>query len=426
LRLVAVLEVDPRVSGGVLRAARSIRGYAESGIQTLFLRHHTRSRAADHGYIFRAAGLIAGLERSGARYCGSVENRAEADNIPILRRTARNILASTQPRIRMVWKCNGMDGEIDAAISMHEDPEIMSIALAIAKEASSKSIAILQLPPFYGDRERLRNIERANMIWARMLGVGKRYRYFRAALRLFENKIYRIYLERLLKSFDLLIPLSRSIPLEMGVEWSNMRTLDPGYNLDREDLELIHRIRESAPRDREDIVLFTVRVEPSKGVIEALYAFKLMARRKPGLRLAIIGRMDSQTRDGIFRLAKKLGIFDKVVLKDYLPRDELFRLRARSKLLLYPSHEDSFSYTVLESLYLGVPVVGYDIPALRINHLERGASGISLVKEFDVVSMAEEGLRMIDDNVEVSPPNLPSWDEIIYKENEIIKSIADN
>jgi hypothetical protein len=40
--------------------------------------------------------------------------------------------------------------------------------------------------------------------------------------------------------------------------------------------------------------------------------------------------------------------------------------------------------------------------------------------------MAEEGLRMIDDNVEVSPPNLPSWDEIISKEIEIIKSIADN
>jgi glycosyltransferase involved in cell wall biosynthesis len=73
-----------------------------------------------------------------------------------------------------------------------------------------------------------------------------------------------------------------------------------------------------------------------------------------------------------------------------------------------------------------VPVVGYDIPALRINHLERGASGISLVKEFDVVSMAEEGLRIIDDNVEVSPPNLPSWDEIISREIKIIRSIADN
>jgi glycosyltransferase involved in cell wall biosynthesis len=259
-----------------------------------------------------------------------------------------------------------------------------------------------------------------------LFGAGKRYRYFRAALRLFDDKIYRIYLERLLKSFDLLIPLSRSIPLEMGVEWSNMRTLDPGYNLDREDLELIHRIRESAPRDREDIVLFTARVEPSKGVIEALYAFKFMARRKPSLKLAIAGRMDSPAKEGIIRVAKELGILDKVVLKDYLPRDELFRLRARSKLLLYPSHEDSFSYTVLESLHLGVPVVGYDIPALRINHLERGASGISLVKEFDVVSMAEEGLRIIDDNVEVSPPNLPSWDEIISREIKIIRSIADN
>ena len=424
MKIVAILEVDPRMGGGVIRAARSVRGYAESGIYTVFLRHLDRSRDTDHGYLFRASGLIASMERSGARYCGVVENHAEIDNIPILRRTVRNLLTAILPRIRMVWKCGGMAGEIDAAISMHEDPEIMSIALAIARETSSTSIAILQLPPFYGDKERLRNIEHANTIWSRLFGAGKRYRYFRAALRLFDDKIYRIYLERLLKSFDLLIPLSRSIPLEMGVEWNNMRTLDPGYNLNKEDIEIIQRIRKSFPRYRENMVVFTARVEPSKGVIEALYAFKLMARRKPGLRLAIIGRMDSQTRDGIFRLAKKLGIFDKVVLKDYLPRGELFMLRARSKLLLYPSHEDSFSYTVLESLHLGVPVVGYDIPALRINHLERGASGISLVKEFDVVSMAEEGLRMIDDNVEVSPPNLPSWDEIISKEVELLRRVV--
>jgi hypothetical protein len=38
--------------------------------------------------------------------------------------------------------------------------------------------------------------------------------------------------------------------------------------------------------------------------------------------------------------------------------------------------------------------------------------------------MAEEGLRMIDDNVDVSPPNLPSWDEIVSKEIELLRRVV--
>ena len=46
--------------------------------------------------------------------------------------------------------------------------------------------------------------------------------------------------------------------------------------------------------------------------------------------------------------------------------------------MIYPSHVDAFSYTVLEALNLKTPVIAYDIPALRIyyNNLE----GVTLVK----------------------------------------------
>jgi glycosyltransferase involved in cell wall biosynthesis len=274
----------------------------------------------------------------------------------------------------------------------------------------------------------MRNIELSHILYLREIHRRKTsFRAYEILVRKFRN-LWRPHLEKLLKNFDLLVAVSRSIPLEMGVEWGNIKILDPCLNLDKEDLELIERVlRECGskyPKHRDNLVLFSTRPDAEKGIIEALYAFSLISKKRPELRLTITGKMSKSAREGILNLAKKLRILDKVILTGYISRDELFKIRARSKLLLYPSHEDSFSYTVLESLHLGVPVVGYDIPALRINYVERGASGISLVKEFDVVSMAEERLRMIDDNVEVSPPNLPSWDEIVSKEIELLRGVV--
>ena len=47
-------------------------------------------------------------------------------------------------------------------------------------------------------------------------------------------------------------------------------------------------------------------------------------------------------------------------------QEELYDTIRDSKALLYPSYVDAFSITVLESLCLGVPVVAYDIDALRM------------------------------------------------------------
>jgi glycosyltransferase involved in cell wall biosynthesis len=76
-------------------------------------------------------------------------------------------------------------------------------------------------------------------------------------------------------------------------------------------------------------------------------------------------------------LARKLNIHDKILLTGHIPREELFMLKAKALVHLYPSHEDAFPYSVLESLALGTPVVAYDIPALRINFLEKRAEGIA-------------------------------------------------
>ena len=83
------------------------------------------------------------------------------------------------------------------------------------------------------------------------------------------------------------------------------------------------------------------------------------------------GRLnDGATERAFAREVRRLGL-DGVRLTGWLSKEELYGLLSRAKVLLYPSHSDSFSIVVLESLACGTPVVAYASPA-------RGAStGVS-------------------------------------------------
>ncbi len=61
--------------------------------------------------------------------------------------------------------------------------------------------------------------------------------------------------------------------------------------------------------------------------------------------------------------------------------------------MLYPSHSDSFSISVLQALFLHVPVVAYDIPGLS---LYREFKCVSLAKEFNIDLMAAMALKFLN------------------------------
>jgi glycosyltransferase involved in cell wall biosynthesis len=91
------------------------------------------------------------------------------------------------------------------------------------------------------------------------------------------NLIHRNIKYNFYKHLDMLIAVSPSIPLEMNVKWDNMVILDPGLTLDREDQILINKIiKESPTKNR--IILYSARISPEKGLIEALYAFRIMSK----------------------------------------------------------------------------------------------------------------------------------------------------
>jgi glycosyltransferase involved in cell wall biosynthesis len=122
-------------------------------------------------------------------------------------------------------------------------------------------------------------------------------------------------------------------------------------------------------------------------------------------------------------VCRRLGIDDKVVFTGFIPREERFEVVARARLMLYPSHVDSFSYAVLESLHLGTPVVAYRIPAIEIYYGE--TPGVELVEECDLEALTTKAVDVLEKGVEaIEPPKIKSWEEIMNEEIEIISKLA--
>jgi glycosyltransferase involved in cell wall biosynthesis len=101
--------------------------------------------------------------------------------------------------------------------------------------------------------------------------------------------------------------------------------------------------------------LFAGRLLPWKGVALALRALALA----PEWRLLVAGSGPDGPR--LRRLARRLGVAERVRFLGWIPRDEVLRvMREEADLFLYPSLHDDSPVVVVEALASGLPVVCLD------------------------------------------------------------------
>lgn len=427
-RFIVVTTLDI-IGGGGIRARRSIEYYKAQGMDLEVMIPLIRYRKIDEeaNLLRDLKSLYKELSKIGINQINIAEFKAVSSVFPILRRTS----AKLEPELRrainifgnmvQTKKVKRKDPKKCVVIALQETPSTLLLAEKLAHIEVCNKAAVLQLPPFYGDKNRFLKLLRSHEIWLQILFSERSAIATKNIINL-TNFLSKLILSRVLRGYNLVIAVSKSIPLEMNIDLGNMAVLDPGVSLDEKDLDVIMKVKR-ATYDKDKIALYSARIAPEKGLVEALYAFRIMSRRVPGLRLVVSGRIEDKVEMALRRFVKRLGIHDKVVFLGYVSREELFRLKARALVHIYPSHEDSFSYSVLESLALGTPVAAYNIPALKINYLEKGAEGISLVEEFDVKGLAEEALKIMGQRA--SPPKIPSWGEIMEKELSLIKRLID-
>jgi glycosyltransferase involved in cell wall biosynthesis len=103
----------------------------------------------------------------------------------------------------------------------------------------------------------------------------------------------------------------------------------------------------------------------------ALFAGRLLAWKGIRLAVAAVARPEAAgwsldiygggpEADAVIRLARRLGVTDRVVLHGVRSRGEVLAAMAQADALLYPSMHDAASWVVAEALSLGCPVVCLD------------------------------------------------------------------
>jgi glycosyltransferase involved in cell wall biosynthesis len=128
---------------------------------------------------------------------------------------------------------------------------------------------------------------------------------------------------------------------------------------------------------------------PEKGLIEALITCKYVLKSiSQDYKLIVTGNVQPKILDKLSAFCRDLGLKDKVLFYGFVSREKHLSLVAKSKIMIYPSHVDSFSYAVLESLNLNTPIVTYKIPVLKIYY--GNLEGVALVEESDIEALAQK------------------------------------
>jgi len=420
MKLLAVADPFPASGGGCYRARKSLASYSLYGIKPYLLIPPINQGTYDAGTILELASrgvIVLGLTNVYS-FNSRVLNRVRESLLPLL------------PRVFIHAELEKIPRDVNVVLSFHETLPSLWLASRVSSELEKPSAAVLQLPPYYVSKDRLQAIREAFKLYIDHLYGGNtvrriiRYAY-RGYYDLLDNALYKPKFKQILARYSLVVGISRSICVEMGLEDSSKTyCMDPGVTLDEDDLKLIRSIRERI-KEKKNYVVFGGRPVAEKGIAEALIVFKKISNRFTDHKLYITGSIISNRRlDALKRLTKQLGIEDRVVFTGFLPREERLRIVAESRLVLYPSHVDAYSYAVAESLLLGTPIVAYSIPAIDIYY--RGLEGVRVVKELDLEAMADESIDMLSrGNIKVEPPRLRSWDDIIREEVNLLEHVAE-
>jgi glycosyltransferase involved in cell wall biosynthesis len=139
--------------------------------------------------------------------------------------------------------------------------------------------------------------------------------------------------------------------------------------------------------------LCAARLAPYKGQDLLLMAFARLADARPDARLVLCGR--DQTRGGMRRLARALGVADRVRFMGAVPPARARRLMGRCRVFVLPSRRENFPLALLEAMRAGAPVAA--AAAGGVAELARDGREALLTRPGDIEGLAAALRRLWDD-----------------------------
>jgi glycosyltransferase involved in cell wall biosynthesis len=177
-------------------------------------------------------------------------------------------------------------------------------------------------------------------------------------------------------------------------------------------------------------VLLTNRHYPQKKFEYALKALREVLKEVPNTSLVITGAYTGYT-ETLKRLAKKLGINDKVIFLGEVSDEDLSRLYQQTAVYVYTSPQEDYGMGVVEAQYAQAPVVAWNNAGPTVT-VVNGVTGF-LAKPYDVSDYSSKITTLLKDKEKRVEMGIKakdhvqknfSWEHNVdILENAILKSI---
>lgn len=142
-------------------------------------------------------------------------------------------------------------------------------------------------------------------------------------------------------------------------------------------------------------VVFWGRICKDKGADDLLKAISALKAKGQYVKACIIGH----AMPSYLELAKELGIEDNIYWAGFQEtQSDVHKLAVKSKITVLPTYHDVLPGTIVESMFLGIPIISYDVDSNpEINEREEV---IKLVPKGDINALADSiELLLHDDNL---------------------------
>lgn len=143
------------------------------------------------------------------------------------------------------------------------------------------------------------------------------------------------------------------------------------------------------PTDKKEFdIVFFARISVEKGILDLLNAIIIIKPLFPKIQLAIIGNSDNSFLENLKSFCKSKDIESNVNWFGFLPtQSDVHRIVSNAKITVLPTHYDMIPGTIIESMFLKIPVISYCTGS--IPELNKEDKVIELVKKGNIEKLAD-------------------------------------
>jgi len=137
-----------------------------------------------------------------------------------------------------------------------------------------------------------------------------------------------------------------------------------------------------------DLVFFG-QVSKNKGIEDLINALGILHKEKNlDVTLKVIGIVSKNYLPSLINLSQNLGIKNNIEFTGFVQtQHELHKIACRSRVCVLPTYNDIYSGTIVESMYLKIPVIAYEIPGL-LDLKSKSGNSILFTEKANVKSLA--------------------------------------